>query len=1279
MSSHSSWALAAALVCLASACSSADGKLSRSNGDATTPAADAGVFPDAAGEFDGGHLPVGDGGEDGGHSPASDGGEYDGSSTDAGDGAMPASECTAGTVETRVRYREAESTYACDAEQQTRACLAGKWGAWDGTFSFEGCTVLGHRGCDAAPEGGKESRVRYGAASVAFGEHCMPEMQARSCSESKWSSWSGSFAFESCVVEQAPTCNGTPSDGVETRERYEEGHVVFGASCRVETQVRTCQAGAWSSWSGSFAYASCAKDAPRDCGDTLHGGVDARVRYQSSSVPFGAACKPETQTRTCDDGAFGAWTGSYAAETCTAQGALACPGGVPHGGVITRTRYENESVPFSAECHAEVQTRKCDNGTFGPWNGTFTFETCDQTKPKSCDDTPSGGKVSRVRYASYSVPFDSQCAPEVQGRTCANGVWSDWSGTSSYDDCTVEGPLSCGSTPSGGQQTRTGYEQPQVRAGSSCNAETQVRTCDNGAFGEWGGTFAHPTCEVLPPRSCDGTPHGGLDSRTRYRSEQVSYGGLCDSEAQTRRCDEGTWSEWSGTFTAAACVVGQPRACGEAAHGTEQTRTRYFAREAVNRSCQAETQRRVCQDGAWSDWTGSFGFEVCSRCDDADGDLHGTGCTAGGDCNDREPTTFVGAKEVPWNFVDEDCDGKLGRHLEIAHRYENRDSPSIAADGENLFMFSRNAIEVRKFGAIDTLIAVHPGVDHLHYDIQPRNGIIAVQPGYGADEHAVLIYDFRDVTRAPRAVARIDLPRQGRQFFELSHDGRRLYIKHEQLDVYDLSDPSEPVLLGTVPLPYCPSTLGSGMTLVDNGRRAYLSCQYSGSSGIVSGDGVFVSDTVQDMTKADWKLLVMTSSQESADIRSAIDADAWWVINDFRPYTAGLYELDLSNPAAPRSRERPTSSGTWPSSSAVTKDRVLRSYYDFKNSGLCVFERAATRDVCTPGIAVGSVLLAHGTHAVLGAPTDLTEYDLTNPKLPVALAHWRSLPLIANHTGANAVIRDGFAYAGSYDGLAILDLDDFTKPVALSRGESWSVAGLSRGYVYTYDAYDGGAFIVDARDPSAPSVEKRFDSTRFSGAAVVARGGTDFLMAGTYDQLRWWSLSTPSAPSDSGASTAIPNALKFASDDRSLFILQKASNGSSTSSIVFAAFDGRSVRVSKRFGEDASDLLLKDHQLYWTAGGKLNRSDADTGATLETLTSRRYLSHLWDMDSVLLLAGSDTVYTASDTLWTVDDATRQLLPVPLPTEISSCSPMAAGDGLLLCDSRDGSFVLRVVE
>ncbi len=116
-------------------------------------------------------------------------------------------------------------------------------------------------------------------------------------------------------------------------------------------------------------------------------------------------------------------------------------------------------------------------------------------------------------------------------------------------------PPPCGAIPHGGSETRTAYQSASVPFGQSCAAETQTRSCSSGQLSAWSGTFQATSCSVAAPRPCGATPHGGRETRVRYQAATVRVGQTCSSETQTRTCQNGAWSAWSGTFAQTACVV----------------------------------------------------------------------------------------------------------------------------------------------------------------------------------------------------------------------------------------------------------------------------------------------------------------------------------------------------------------------------------------------------------------------------------------------------------------------------------------------------------------------------------------------------------------------------------------------------------------------------------------------------------------------------------------------------------------------------------------------------
>ena len=59
---------------------------------------------------------------------------------------------------------------------------------------------------------------------------------------------------------------------------------------------------------------------------------------------------------------------------------------------------------------------------------------------------------------------------------------------------------SCGNTPHGDMEVGTFYQQESVPYGQSCGSgTTQTRECNNGVFSNWSGSLVHRSCEVEPP------------------------------------------------------------------------------------------------------------------------------------------------------------------------------------------------------------------------------------------------------------------------------------------------------------------------------------------------------------------------------------------------------------------------------------------------------------------------------------------------------------------------------------------------------------------------------------------------------------------------------------------------------------------------------------------------------------------------------------------------------------------------------------------------------------
>jgi hypothetical protein len=228
------------------------------------------------------------------------------------------------------------------------------------------------------------------------------------------------------------------------------------------------------------------------------------------------------------------------------------------GSVQRRTRWERATVAVGEECRSEVQTSACRDDGWSEWSGTFTAEACAVAMAFDCAD-PAGAHASteeRTRYQSATVPYGSTCVEQAQSRRCWNGAWEDWTGTYTAESCAVTPPAACADPVAahGGVDRRTRFAAATVPFGETCDGEEQVRTCSDGSWSAWSGDFTEDTCAVTPPRDCAGGAHGASEQRVRYASASVDFGQTCTAETQTRTCSDGAWSVWTGSYAATACA-----------------------------------------------------------------------------------------------------------------------------------------------------------------------------------------------------------------------------------------------------------------------------------------------------------------------------------------------------------------------------------------------------------------------------------------------------------------------------------------------------------------------------------------------------------------------------------------------------------------------------------------------------------------------------------------------------------------------------------------------------
>ena len=432
---------------------------------------------------------------------------------------------------------------------------------------------------------------------------------------------------------QPQSCDGVTHGTVENRIRYKSSNVPFGQKCEAQAQNRICKNGKFSDWVGDFTAMECSVNPEvvcnpttaancASCGSVLHNGTESKDFYPTETVPFGQTCKADTRTRTCNNGAFGAWSGPTNFDKCSELSPANC-GAILHGEKESKIFYPSATVPFGSTCVGSTRTRECFNGALGSWSASSnTFESCKPLDPAKCGTANSGETETKTFYSATSVPFGTSCTTVKQDRTrtCNNGTWSAYNGSTSfqYETCATANPLGCsGGYAHNATESKTFYPSTSVPFGQTCVGTTRTRLCNNGTWGAWSAsTNTAESCAPLPGASCPsaGLAHNQEEKKIFYLTDSVPYLSTCQSEERIRKCFNGTVSAWSGSYTFAACTPQAPASCDGTPHGQSVTQPRFAVPSVPSGEiCPAsQNQSRSCNNGVWSAWTGgTYEFNTC--------------------------------------------------------------------------------------------------------------------------------------------------------------------------------------------------------------------------------------------------------------------------------------------------------------------------------------------------------------------------------------------------------------------------------------------------------------------------------------------------------------------------------------------------------------------------------------------------------------------------------------------------------------------------------------------
>ncbi len=252
----------------------------------------------------------------------------------------------------------------------------------------------------------------------------------------------------------------------------------------------------------------------------------------------------------------------------------------------------------SEKCSSHALTRKCENGVL-LGDTSYKYLNCSTTVISSDSSSYYGSSDSTgssIAYfwdvADWSTCVNNQQTREVVCKGSDNNVYAD-------NMCTGIKPVTervCVSTNSPPViQGITGPVTTSVNANNTFvvdaidadgdNLEYAVKWDTGEEQSDWqtsniftkifgiaktyavlffardgrGGVVSTSTDVIVASINCVATDgsivqNGGQETRIRYASSTVPYGQACQQETQTRICENGSWTNWSGTYTHDSCV-----------------------------------------------------------------------------------------------------------------------------------------------------------------------------------------------------------------------------------------------------------------------------------------------------------------------------------------------------------------------------------------------------------------------------------------------------------------------------------------------------------------------------------------------------------------------------------------------------------------------------------------------------------------------------------------------------------------------------------------------------
>jgi hypothetical protein len=242
-------------------------------------------------------------------------------------------------------------------------------------------------------------------------------------------------------INPPASCDGAALGTVQSRLRYAQAQVLAAETCSSEPQQRTCTGAGWSAWSGSFAAESCERAAFRSCGAVPHGASEQRQRYANELVSNFALCIAENQTRTCNDGAFGAWSGSAQSTRCSVTFLGTCnplSSDACAAGAVCALRLPPVCVGtngHTCSANSDCQSGVCIQGTCAPGPAAAGGACEEASDCAACSNGAGAAVCSAAKLCACGVGASCSANNQCTGTCVAQKCVAPNTGCDNDDDC----------------------------------------------------------------------------------------------------------------------------------------------------------------------------------------------------------------------------------------------------------------------------------------------------------------------------------------------------------------------------------------------------------------------------------------------------------------------------------------------------------------------------------------------------------------------------------------------------------------------------------------------------------------------------------------------------------------------------------------------------------------------------------------------------------------------------------------------------------------------------